>query len=160
MRDRRGARAIFFVDDNITLDVARFKALCQAIIDAGLNDVDYMVQGMTSPIAAHGAELAPLMRRAGFRYVFLGIENILDDDLGFLKAAREEQPARARTARGQRLHGRGRRPRRHGMFVIGGLIVGNPDDTRGGDRSQPGVRAEGTWTGRTSSIRRRTRARR
>ena len=29
----RGARAIFFVDDNITLDVPRFEALCRAIID-------------------------------------------------------------------------------------------------------------------------------
>ena len=41
---------------------------------------------MTSPIAQHGAVIAPLMRRAGFRYVFLGIENILEEDLGFLKA--------------------------------------------------------------------------
>ena len=125
----RGARAIFIVDDNITLDVARFKALCKAIIDAGLDDLDYMVQGMTSPIAAHGAELAPLMRRAGFRYVFLGIENILDDDLSFLKAAaknsQREQGRRvgnASTAAVEIL-------RKHGMFVIGGLIVGNPDDT-------------------------------
>ncbi len=125
----RGARTIFIVDDNITLDVARFRALCKAIIDAGLHDVDYMVQGMTSPIAAHGAELAPLMRRAGFRYVFLGIENILDADLGFLKAAaknsQREQGRRvgnASTAAVEIL-------RRHGMFVIGGLIVGNPDDT-------------------------------
>ena len=27
------------------------------------------------------------MRKAGFRYVFLGIENILEDDLKFLKAS-------------------------------------------------------------------------
>ncbi|MEO6350387.1 MAG: cobalamin-dependent protein, partial [Candidatus Limnocylindrales bacterium] len=33
----RGARAIFIVDDNITLNVARFEGLCRAIIDAGLN---------------------------------------------------------------------------------------------------------------------------
>ena len=33
---RRGARAIFLVDDNITLDVRRFEALCRAIVDAGL----------------------------------------------------------------------------------------------------------------------------
>ena len=32
-----GARAIFIVDDNITLDVKRFEALCQAIVDAGLD---------------------------------------------------------------------------------------------------------------------------
>ena len=85
----RGARAIFLVDDNIVLDVRRFEALCHAIIDAGLNDIDYTVQAMTSPIANHGATLAPLMRRAGFRYVFLGIENMLEEDLGFLKAERK-----------------------------------------------------------------------
>ena len=42
---------------------------------------------MTSAIANHGETLAPLMRRAGFRYVFLGIENILENDLEFLKAS-------------------------------------------------------------------------
>jgi radical SAM superfamily enzyme YgiQ (UPF0313 family) len=125
----RGARVVFFVDDNITLDVARFEALCRAMIDAGVNDLDYIVQGMTSPIAAHGATLVPLMKRAGFRYVFLGIENVLDDDLTFLRA----QAKNSRREHGRRtgnatidavdtLH-------RHGLLVVGGLIVGNPDDT-------------------------------
>jgi len=125
----RGARAIFFVDDNITLDVVRFKALCHAIVDAGFNDVDYLVQGMTAPFAAHGNELAPLMKKAGFRYVFLGIENILEDDLAFLKAgAKNSQRQNGRrignatTAAVDVLH-------RHGMVIVGGLIVGNPDDT-------------------------------
>jgi radical SAM superfamily enzyme YgiQ (UPF0313 family) len=125
-----GAEAIFLVDDNITLDVDRFEALCQAIVDAGFNDADYIVQAMTAPIAAHGARLAPLMRKAGFRYVFLGIENILDADLTFLRArAKNAKRDRGRTVGNasieaiQHLH-------RHGMFVVGGLIVGNPDDTR------------------------------
>jgi anaerobic magnesium-protoporphyrin IX monomethyl ester cyclase len=125
----RGARTIFFVDDNITLDVARFEELCRALIDAGLNDIDYIIQGMTAPIAAHGATLAPLMKRAGFRYVFLGIENILEDDLAFLKASaknsRREHGRRTGNATMEAvetLH-------RHGMFVVGGIIVGNPDDT-------------------------------
>src|SRR5947199_6894583 len=82
----RGAQAIFLVDDNITLDVERFEALCHAIVDAGFEDTDYLVQAMTAPIAQHGKRLAPLMRRAGFRYVFLGIENVLDEDLQFLRA--------------------------------------------------------------------------
>ena len=29
----RGARAIFIVDDNITIDVPRFEALCRAIVE-------------------------------------------------------------------------------------------------------------------------------
>ena len=59
----------------------RFAALCKAIIEAGLNKLNYFVQAMTSAIADHGETLAPLMHRAGFRYVSLGIENILEGDL-------------------------------------------------------------------------------
>jgi radical SAM superfamily enzyme YgiQ (UPF0313 family) len=78
IRDARahGATALFIVDDNITLNVKRFEALCRAIVDAGLNTIDYTVQAMTSAIANAGESLAPLMRKAGFRYVFLGIENV------------------------------------------------------------------------------------
>ena len=156
----RGARAIFIVDDNITLNVTRFEALCRAIVAAGFNDIDYIVQAMTSSIAAHGDTLAPLMREAGFRYVFLGIENVLDEDLAFLRAAAknaaarrwaaasETRPAGDRRAAPPR-HVRGRRhhrrqPRRHARV----------------DRGQPGLRARATSTGPTSSTRRRTPARR
>ena len=83
----RGARAIFIVDDNITLNIKRFEALCRAIVDAGLNDIHYIVQAMTSSIANCGDGLPPLMRKAGFRYVFLGIENVLEEDLAFLRAS-------------------------------------------------------------------------
>jgi radical SAM superfamily enzyme YgiQ (UPF0313 family) len=125
-----GARAIFIVDDNITLNVKRFEGLCRAIAAAGMNDVHYLVQAMTSSIAAHGDTLAPVMREAGFRYVFLGIENILDDDLAFLKAAAKN----ADRAGGRRVGNASMRAidylHRAGMFVVGGIIVGNPDDTR------------------------------
>ena len=47
----RGARSLFIVDDNITLNVRRFEALCQAIIDTGLNDLEYSVQATTSAVA-------------------------------------------------------------------------------------------------------------
>jgi len=125
-----GARTIFLVDDNIMLNVKRFEALCVAIIDAGLSHLDYFVQAMTSSIANHGETLAPLMKRAGFRYVFLGIENILDSDLQFLRASSKN------TARD---HGRQSENatlkaidflHRNDMLVVGGLIVGNPADTR------------------------------
>lgn len=132
IRDARdhGARAIFLIDDNITLNVRRFEALCQAIINAGLNCVDYIVQAMTSAIANHSRTLVPLMRKAGFRYVFLGIENILESDLNSLRAvsknARRENGRKAGNATLDAiaaLH-------RNKMYVVGGLIVGNPSDTR------------------------------
>jgi len=124
-----GARCLFIVDDNITLDVTRFEELCTAIVRAGLNQIDYLVQAMTASIASHGERLAPLMREAGFRYVFLGIENVLEEDLAFLKAraknSRHQEGRRVNTAVAavEALH-------RHGMLVVGGLIVGNPDDER------------------------------
>ena len=126
----RGARAVFLVDDNITLNVARFERLCRAIVEAGFNDIHYIVQAMTSSIASHGDTLAPLMRKAGFRYVFLGIENVLDEDLKFLRAAAKNaqreggrQVGNATLSAIQKLHA-------HGLAVVGGIIVGNPDDTR------------------------------
>ena len=125
----RGARAIFLVDDNITLNIKRFTELCRAIIDAGLTDIHFIVQGMTSAIASAGDDLAALMRRAGFRYVFLGIENVVDNDLAFLRAQAKNAERRegktvgnATTHAIDLLH-------RHGLAVVGGLIVGNPDDT-------------------------------
>ena len=127
---RHDARAIFLVDDNIMLNVARFESLCRAIVDAGLNDIHYIVQAMTSSIANHGDSLAPIMRKAGFRYVFLGIENVLEDDLAFLRAsaknARREGGRRtgnATMAAIEKLHA-------SGLSVVGGIIVGNPNDTR------------------------------
>ncbi|HEX9190092.1 MAG TPA: radical SAM protein [Vicinamibacteria bacterium] len=132
IRDARdhGARAIFIVDDNITLDVRRFEALCDAIVEARLDDLEYVVQAMTSAMADHGEALAPRMRRAGFRYVFLGIENVLAEDLGFLRAeAKNRRHENGRSAGNatlqaiEHLH-------RNDMLVVGGLIVGNPDDTR------------------------------
>src|SRR5262249_9969559 len=64
------------------------------------------------------------------RYVFLGIENVLDDDLGFLRAraknrrrtnGRRQESATLRAI--EHLH-------RNRMYVVGGIIVGNPGDTR------------------------------
>jgi anaerobic magnesium-protoporphyrin IX monomethyl ester cyclase len=126
----RGARSIFIVDDNIVLNVRRFEALCRAIIAEGLDRLDYLVQAMTSTLANHGASLAPLMRRAGFRYVFLGIEIVLEKDLEFLRAQRKNTKRDGGRNAGNAALDAIRHVQRHGMYVVGGLIVGNPDDTR------------------------------
>jgi anaerobic magnesium-protoporphyrin IX monomethyl ester cyclase len=131
IRDARdhGARTIFLVDDNITLNVRRFEALCEAIIQAELNKLDYFVQAMTSAIATHGETLAPLMRRAGFRYVFLGIENILEGDLEFLRASAKNTERQNGKSEGNATLKAIEYIRRNKLYVVGGLIVGNPDDT-------------------------------
>ena len=125
----RGARAIFLVDDNITLNIARFRALCEALITNHLNDVDYIVQAMTSAIASAGDELGAVMRRAGFRYVFLGIENVLDQDLAFLKAKAKNARREGGRTTGSATYRAVELLHRHGLLVVGGLIVGNPGDT-------------------------------
>jgi radical SAM superfamily enzyme YgiQ (UPF0313 family) len=132
LRDARdhGARTIFLVDDNITLNVRRFEALCEAIIAAGLHKLDYFVQAMTSAIANHGETLAPLMRRAGFRYVFLGIENILENDLEFLRASAKNTERTNGQNTGNATLKAIDYVRRNQMYVVGGLIVGSPGDTR------------------------------
>jgi radical SAM superfamily enzyme YgiQ (UPF0313 family) len=132
IRDARdhGARAIFLIDDNITLNVRRFEALCQAIIGAGLNRLDYIVQAMTSAIANHSETLVPLMRKAGFRYVFLGIENILESDLNFLRAGSKNRQRENGHHTGNATLEAIAALHRNKMYVVGGLIVGNPGDTR------------------------------
>jgi anaerobic magnesium-protoporphyrin IX monomethyl ester cyclase len=131
IRDARahGATALFIVDDNITLNVRRFEALCRAIVDAGLNTIDYTVQAMTSAIANAGESLAPLMQKAGFRYVFLGIENVLDEDLSFLRASAKNERREGGRKTGNATVQAIEALHRNGMYVVGGMIVGNPDDT-------------------------------
>jgi anaerobic magnesium-protoporphyrin IX monomethyl ester cyclase len=131
IRDARahGAEALFIVDDNITLNVRRFEALCHAIVEAGLHTIDYIVQGMTSAIANAGESLAPLMRKAGFRYVFLGIENVLDEDLDFLRSRAKNERREAGRKTGNATVQAIEALRRNGMYVVGGMIVGNPEDT-------------------------------
>jgi anaerobic magnesium-protoporphyrin IX monomethyl ester cyclase len=124
-----GARTLFLVDDNITLNVRRFEALCQAIIDAGLDTLDYFLQGMTSAIANHGEQLAPLMKRAGFRYVFLGIENILESDLKLLQASAKNTARTNGKSTGNATLQAIDHLHRNGIYVVGGLIVGSPNDT-------------------------------
>ena len=132
IRDARdhGARTIFLVDDNITLNVRRFEDLCRAIITARLDHLDYIVQAMTSAIANHGDTLVPLMRDAGFRYVFLGIENILEADLSFLRAAAKNERREDGRKAGNAALNAIAALHRNRMYVVGGLIIGNPEDTR------------------------------
>jgi hypothetical protein len=85
---------------------------------------------MTSAIGNHSDTLVPLMRKAGFRYVFLGIENILQADLTFLRAASKNQQRANGRAIGNATLEAIRALHKNRMLVVGGLIIGSPDDTR------------------------------
>jgi len=112
-----GVRGIFFVDDNLNLDPGRLVELCEAIVDAGLDDLDYISQADVAGFLAE-PELPAAMRRAGFTGVFLGIESVASENWPFL---------RKRNSLGETLKVV-RALRGHGIGVAGGFIVGNPED--------------------------------
>jgi len=121
--ERRGVRGVFFVDDNITIDVPRFKELCEEITRAGLSQLRYIVQASVHGIAKDPA-LAPAMARAGFDTVFMGIENAEDANIAALDIGPKLGRAENETPRAVGLL------RDNGIKAVGGFIVGNPDDDR------------------------------
>jgi anaerobic magnesium-protoporphyrin IX monomethyl ester cyclase len=115
----RGARAAFFVDDNITSDIAHFRRLCETIVSEGLTDMRYLVQ-VTAAGIAQNPDLAELMAAANFRYAFVGFESMRAAGLKQMhKPTSPEINLRA-----------ARLLREHDIAMFGGLIGGYPDDTR------------------------------
>lgn len=119
-----GARGVFFTDDNINLRPARFRELCRAIVDAGLQDMEFVSQADVAGFA-RDPEMVPEMRRAGFSGVFLGIESVNPEHWRFLKKSNSWQTTRAVVEN----------LKRHGLYVAGGFILGNPDDDAASIRS-------------------------
>ena len=116
---RDGTQTVLLVDDNITLDATRFRRLAEAIAENGLNSMEYLVQASVAGIVAD-PELIPALARANFALVFLGIESVLPKNLELF----HKGDIRAKTEQAVRLL------REHGIGVMGGFIVGNPDDGR------------------------------
>ena len=113
-----GTEGVFFVDDNITLDARRLKALCLAIAGEKLDAMSYVTQASVAGINAD-PELADAMGDAGFRWVFLGIESGIARNLGALGKPGADGGAAAAV----------RRLRDRGICVFGGFIVGSPGDS-------------------------------
>lgn len=114
---RRGTGTVLLVDDNITLDSRRFTALARAITEHGLNSMEYLVQASVAGIVAD-PELIPALAQANFAMVFLGIESVLPQNLALF----QKGDIRDKTKRAVR------QLREHGIGVMGGFIIGNPDD--------------------------------
>jgi len=117
---RRGVRWVTFADDNITLNIRRFEQLCDAIAEAGLNDLGYIVQAECKGIA-RDPELARKMDRANFRIVQLGIENVSPRNLEMMGKSQINVLDNIKRAI-QYLHD-------NNIMIVGGMIVGNPEDT-------------------------------
>ena len=113
-------QSLFIVDDNITLDGKRYRDVCQAIIDEGLNHIVYSVQANIKGIKQTPG-LAEKMAQSGTKWVFLGIENESIDALRFINKSDQFNRSDAFDVV-QEL-------KAHGIFVAGGFILGYPDDS-------------------------------
>ncbi|RLG22105.1 radical SAM protein [Methanosarcinales archaeon] len=115
--EEHGAEGIVFSDDNINLEPNRLWEICDAIIESGLDHLHYYTQASVKGITP---ELAERMAEAGFKSVFLGIENVLKRDLEYF--SKNSEPDEAQTAV--------KALKDNDIIVSGGLILGAPDDTR------------------------------
>ncbi len=111
------ARWVFVTDDNMVLNPARVIELCDAIIARNYKNLNLVVQADCTSMAGNETMVAK-MAEAGFRSVFLGIENGSARNLS--TAGKGDIVAASRKAI-ENCH-------KYGMMVIGGLIFGFPDD--------------------------------
>ena len=113
-------KSLFIVDDNITLDGKRYRDICQAIINEDLNQIHYSVQANIKGIKQTPG-LAEAMAKAGTKWVFLGIENESIEALSFMNKDKQFSRSDAFDVV--------RELKEYGIFVIGGFILGNPEDS-------------------------------
>jgi len=115
-----GAKTIMMTDDNITLDGKRYKELCETITDAKLNDIRYLLQASVDGIKRTPG-LPKAMADSGVKWVFLGIENINDNSLSLMNKNEQMNKSDAYDVIGEL--------RSFGIVIIGGFVLGYPDDT-------------------------------
>jgi len=114
---KRKTRCIFITDDNMVLDPGRVMELCDAIITRNYKGLKLFVQADCVSMAQNEKMVAK-MAAAGFRSVFLGIENGSKKNLS---AAGKGDIVAASKKAIENCH-------KYGMMVIGGLIFGFPED--------------------------------
>jgi len=114
---KRKVRWVFITDDNMVLNPARVMELCDAIVARNYRGLNLVVQADCISMATNEPMVAK-MAQAGFRSVFLGIENGSKKNLS---AAGKGDIVAASKKAIENCH-------KYGMMVIGGLIFGFPDD--------------------------------
>ena len=116
---KRKVRWVFITDDNMVLNPARVMELCDAIVARNYQGLNLVVQADCISMATNEPMVAK-MAQAGFRSVFLGIENGSKKNLS---AAGKGDIVAASKKAIENCH-------KYGMMVIGGLIFGFPDDDK------------------------------
>ncbi len=116
---RYGAKSIFITDDNITLDGKRYLKLCEEIVKAKLN-LTFAVQASVRGFKKTPG-LAKAMAEAGTKFVFLGIENASDNALEFMQKSNQLTSQDTVEVVDEL--------KRNGILVVGGFILGYPEDT-------------------------------
>ena len=114
----RKVRWIFVADDNLVLDPERVVALCDAIIARKYRNLNIVVQADCITMARH-EPMVRKMSQAGFKTVFLGIENVSRKNLHTAKKGDIVSASRQAI---DNCH-------KYGIMVVGGMIFGFPDDT-------------------------------
>lgn len=114
---KRKTRWVFIVDDNMVLNPKRVIELCDAIIARNYKNLNLVVQADCIAMAQN-EEMVGKMAQAGFKSVFLGIENASEKNLA---SAGKGNIVNASREAVDNCH-------KYGIMVIGGLIFGFPDD--------------------------------
>jgi anaerobic magnesium-protoporphyrin IX monomethyl ester cyclase len=110
-------RWIFIADDNFVLAPKRVMELCRAIISRGYQGLHLIVQADCATMAKN-EEMVRLMAEAGFKSIFLGIENVSEKNL---KTAHKGNIVDASREAIRICH-------KYEIMVVGGMIFGFPDD--------------------------------
>lgn len=110
-------RWIFVSDDNMVLSPPRVIELCEAIVARNYRHLHFVVQADCATMSHH-EEMVRMMAAAGFKTVFLGIENVSRKNL--LTARKGDIVSASRKAI-ELCH-------MYDIMVVGGMIFGFPDD--------------------------------
>lgn len=114
-----GVKVVFFSDDNITYNADHFKSVCRAIIENGLNSMEYAIQASALGIAKN-PDLVALMDKANIRLIELGLESMDPSVIKLMKKATSVEINREAVRLLKKYH----------MCITALFIIGFPDDTR------------------------------
>jgi anaerobic magnesium-protoporphyrin IX monomethyl ester cyclase len=114
----RRTRWIFVADDNFVLDPARVMEICDAVIARNYRNLCFTVQADTITISRN-EEMVRRLAQAGFKVLFLGIENVSKRNL---KMAGKGDIVEASRRAMALCH-------KYGIMIVAGAMFGFPDDT-------------------------------